>query len=274
MTRNTPAPHVGADGAPTAPNGDFYVGYLKVPPRLGGFLRWCVPSAIVAVLTLAWYVSRSQNNPGSGVWHADAQTLVGRIAATPYPMVRVLSGKPGSPIETVLLVSEGKHGGGERVAALDGRIARVRGSILERDGRRLLELADGEAVTPDDSLPAVDAARLAEPGASPTGASLGRVILRGEIIDPKCYLGAMKPGGGKTHKACAMLCISGGIPPMLVTRDAANNETFYLLATEDGRAANERVLDFVGDSVEVSGRLERHGDLLLLRVAADGMRRR
>jgi hypothetical protein len=84
----------------------------------------------------------------------------------------------------------------------------------------------------------------------------------------------MKPGGGKTHKACAMLCISGGVPPMLVTRDAAQNETFYLLATEEGRVANERVLDFVGDPVEVSGRLERHADLLLLQIPPDGVRRR
>jgi hypothetical protein len=84
----------------------------------------------------------------------------------------------------------------------------------------------------------------------------------------------MKPGGGKTHKACAMLCVSGGVPPMLVTRDAAGNETFYLLVTEAGGVANESVLDFVGDPVEVSGRLERHGDLLILRVAADGVRRR
>jgi hypothetical protein len=71
-----------------------------------------------------------------------------------------------------------------------------------------------------------------------------------------------------------MLCISGGVPPMLVTRDDARNETFYLLVTEEGGVANERVLDFVGDAVEVSGRLEQHGDLLLLRIAAGGVRRR
>ena len=84
----------------------------------------------------------------------------------------------------------------------------------------------------------------------------------------------MKPGGGKTHKACAMLCISGGVPPMLVTRDASKNETFYLLATDEGGVANERVVDFVGDPVEVSGQLERHGDLLVLRIAVEGVRRR
>ena len=67
---------------------------------------------------------------------------------------------------------------------------------------------------------------------------------------------------------------ASGVPPMFVTRDAAKNETFYLLATEEGGVANERVLDFVGDPVAVSGRLERHGDLLLLQVAEDGVRRR
>jgi hypothetical protein len=59
-----------------------------------------------------------------------------------------------------------------------------------------------------------------------------------------------------------------------MTRDATRNETFYLLATEEGGVANECVLDFVGDRVEVSGRLEQHGDLLILQIAADGVRRR
>ena len=83
----------------------------------------------------------------------------------------------------------------------------------------------------------------------------------------------MKPGGGKTHKACAMLCISGGVPPMLVTRDAGGHETFYLLATAEGGVANEMVLPFVGDLVEVSGRVERLGDLLVFLVPIGGVRR-
>jgi hypothetical protein len=100
-----------------------------------------------------------------------------------------------------------------------------------------------------------------------------RTTLIGEIIDPKCYLGAMKPGGGKTHKACAMLCIAGGIPPMLVTRDAQRQETFYLLTTYDGQMANGLVHPFVGDLVAVTGRLERHGDLLIFAITASEIRR-
>ena len=101
-----------------------------------------------------------------------------------------------------------------------------------------------------------------------------RITLRGEIIDPKCYLGAMKPGGGKTHKACAMLCLSGGIPPMFVTRDAQRRETFYLLTMVNGSAATETVLPFVGDPVAITGRVEQHGDLLIVRIGSNGVWRR
>ncbi len=278
MTETPPAPKVGADGTEMLSNGDFYVGYLKMPRRLAGFLRWCVPSAMVAALALAWYVSGAQNDPGDGIGHDDAQTLVGRISATPYPLIRVLSDRPGRPVETILLVSAGKHGGGERVAALDGRIARVSGTILKRDGRRLLELADGEALTPDGSLPAEDGARLAESAASPTGASLGRVMLRCEIIDPKCYSGAMKPGEGKTHKECAALCIAGGIPPMFVTVDTAGKRSYFLLADPaghalEGRMLHELVLPFVADAVEITGALEMRDDLAVLRIEPTSIRR-
>ena len=95
----------------------------------------------------------------------------------------------------------------------------------------------------------------------------------------------MKPGGGKTHKACAALCISGGIPPMFVTRDGNGQETFYLLTTAastrahepsmaDRGPANRLVLPFVGEAVEVEGRLERHGDLRALAIQPGGIRRR
>jgi len=252
-----------------AESSEFYVGYLKTPPAIAGFLRWMLPGLIVAGLAVAWFVSRSQNDPGDGVWHDDAQAFVGRIAAKPYPHIRVPSTEPGSPVETILLVSEGKHGGGERVTALDGRIARVRGTILERDGRRLLELSETDAVKVDESMADPEAGRLTAPNV----VALGAVTLQGEIIDPKCYSGAMKPGEGKAHKECATLCIAGGIPPMFVTLNASGKRNYYLLTDSNGQALDDRILPFVADAVEVSGTLERRDDLLVLRINPAGIRR-
>jgi hypothetical protein len=84
----------------------------------------------------------------------------------------------------------------------------------------------------------------------------------------------MKPGGGKTHKACAMRCIAGGIPPMLVTKDPSGRETFYLMVTADGGVANNLVYPFVGDRVDVTGSVEQQDDMLVLRVSAGSIRRK
>ena len=100
------------------------------------------------------------------------------------------------------------------------------------------------------------------------------MTLRGEIIDSKCYLGAMKPGGGKTHKGCAALCLSGGVPPMFVTRDAAGNETYYLLTDSEGKPMGKEAVDYVGDPVELTADLEQRGDLRVLKLAAADIRRR
>jgi hypothetical protein len=50
--------------------------------------------------------------------------------------------------------------------------------------------------------------------------SLGTQTLIGEIVDSKCYLGVMNPGALIPHRACAIRCISGGIPPVLLVRQS------------------------------------------------------
>ena len=102
--------------------------------------------------------------------------------------------------------------------------------------------------------------------------SAAPVTLRGEIVDPKCYLGAMKPGEGKTHKACAVRCISGGIPPTLVCWDASGKSTYYVLVDEDGEAANEVFLDVIGQPVEVTGTTYQLEDLVILQTSRSSVR--
>jgi hypothetical protein len=260
-----------ADSSPSSdspvPNADeFFIGWLPLPRRSARFLCPLVVLFLLAAGGTAAALAYFQRDPGPARSEEEVSTFDGVVFARPYPMLRL----PGEPPRTLLLVDGGKFGAARRIAqAGDGRAVRASGTLLHRDGRRLLELADG-----DEGLRPLTA----EEGRQLTHAAplllAETVTLKGEIIDPKCYLGAMKPGGGKTHKACAMLCISGGVPPMLVTRTAAGEESFYLLVTADGGAANDLVVPFVGDPVAVTGRLERDGDLLVLKIAPGGVLRR
>jgi hypothetical protein len=257
---------------------EFFIGWLPPPQKYVHFLRPVIGILLLVAGGMAATVAFLQRDPGSGQWDVDSpRTFDGIIYARPYAMIRVPGERPGDPPRTMLLVEEGKFGALLRVdrfvqGRAQGQAVRVSGTILHRDGRWMLELAKGE--TAMRRLTAEEERNLLPLGWPAPHVLAEQVTLSGEIIDPKCYLGAMKPGGGKTHKACAMLCISGGVPPMLVTRDPNKQETFYLLTAIDGGIANDPVLPFVSDPVEISGRLERHDDLLLLRIAKDGVRRR
>jgi hypothetical protein len=203
-------------------------------------------------------------------------TLRGVAFTKPYAMLRVPGEKPGDSPRTYLLVEDGKSGALPRVSTVvqgksGGVAVEVRGTVLHREDRWMLALEEGDSGM--RALTESEASELSFVGLAPPQVLAEAVTLRGEIIDPKCYLGAMKPGGGKTHKACAMRCIAGGIPPMLVVRAADKRETFYLLVTAEGGVANEAVYPFVGDRVELLGRLEQHDDLLLLKVSSNNIRR-
>jgi hypothetical protein len=243
---------------------ELYVGYLPVPPRQWRFLRRSVPTILWLLCGVCFLWARSQHSPGNAVWdQGQPVKLRGTIIARPYPLL-LTAGADGKP-ELVLLVEMGKHGGGQRAAALDGRPAIISGWPLHRDGRRMIELEPGEnAVAPDAGSGS---------GPIPVSRSEGRATLRGEIVDSKCFLGAMKPGEGKTHKECATLCIRGGIPPMFVTRDAAGSTTYYLLQSPDGGPIDPAIQPFIADPVELTGELSTWAGLNVLSVKPADIRR-
>jgi hypothetical protein len=243
---------------------EFYVGYLPGPSGYVRFLRRIVPVLILSTIIIGGLVIQAHNNPGDGVWDIDtSRTIEGVIDTMPYAMIRVAGEGASAPMQSILLVSEGKFGALDRVKPFAGQAVRVHGTVLSRKGRRLFELADGDAAI--DPLSAPDAPRAGQLN-RPAPESLGTMTLRGEIIDPKCFFGAMKPGEGKAHKECATLCISGGIPPMFLTRSRDGEMRFYLLAGVDGGPVGDEILPFVADSVEVDGTVERLGDLLILKI--------
>ena len=237
----------------------MYVGYRALPWGHSRFLRVFVPLALWGMAALSAVMVWAMRAPGPGVWESgDPRVWSGALRERPYPMLETGEG-------VFFLVELGKRGSQERVAGLDGRWVTVRGWLLEREGRRIIEMAPEE-----DGVVIDEAALVANPRAA--ARSLGETTLRGEIMDAKCYLGAMRPGDGAGHRACAALCVGGGIPPMLVTRDRAGRAAFHLITGAAGEPVNAWAARWVGQPVEVRGERVDLGGVEALRVGEDGVR--
>src|SRR5262249_34230834 len=122
-----------------------------------------------------------------------------------------------------------------------------KGERVFRGQDHMIELQPGtlRAVGPGEpAAPAVD---------------LGEAQLTGEIVDSKCYFGVMNPGNGKVHRDCAVRCISGGIPPAFLVRDA-NGQTATLLLVN----WKPDVLNHIAEPITIRGRLSRSSGRLTL----------
>lgn len=234
---------------------EFYVGYAARAPRGVARATLGVVSALVvlgAAVCLV-LVFGQQPFPKASFEYQQYRDFEGRLEASPYPALLVE--RPGSaqdrPSDSrYLLVAPGKHGAEPAVSGLVGHRVHLRGSLLYRDGQTMIELLPG-------SLQAVG-------GTQVTAAAetvLGPAVLAGELVDSKCYLGAMNPGRTKVHKDCAVRCLSGGIPAMLLT-----NDTLYLLVGADGRKLSRELREIAGEPVEVHGNVARYGETLILKA--------
>ena len=99
--------------------------------------------------------------------------------------------------------------------------------------------------------------------------STGVTALTGEIVDPKCYFGVMKPGEGKAHRSCAIRCLAGGIPPVL---HASDREEYFLIVNENWQPVNEEVLNLVGDQITITGKEIVWNDWKILKVNTADLR--
>jgi hypothetical protein len=108
--------------------------------------------------------------------------------------------------------------------------------------------------------------------AVPTLKALGEVNLAGEILASECGFGARRPSGGKVRKACASLCIRGGIPPAFIARGPGQKEALMIMIS-GGRAYGPDLLLLVGDPARLRGRVFRQGDLLVLDAPLAGIQR-
>jgi hypothetical protein len=70
--------------------------------------------------------------------------------------------------------------------------------------------------------------------------------LGGEILDSKCWFGAMQPSDSKVHKACASLCVRGDVPPAFFARGPAGQGALMIM-TAARRAHGPELLGLVAD---------------------------
>lgn len=241
-------------------NDEFYVGYLALPKRLRGTIAALVIVLGVLITFDAWLVATLQPDAGDGHWADTPSEFVGTLTRDPYPMLRV---NKGGVTKTYVIVSDEKRGAEAALAKFaNGASIKLSGFEVERAAIGMIQLAATE-------MTVADAPSVAEPPRE----IHGRITVKGEIVDSKCWLGVMRPGDGHIHKACASLCIRGGIPPMFVTR-AEGVPSVMLLTLADGRAIPpEQILDFVADSVSLSGIVEKRGDLTVFKADLDSLKR-
>jgi len=252
---------------------DFYVGWQKgMSKRNSSFLKKflipifiCIPFFVFAIVYFQNPFNKFKFNFGN------ITTITGTYYNTPIPMIIADQGSlPDSLSHDVVLVGYGKFGAKgiidaieEKQGALHGKKIELSGTLIYGDGKTCMELTEKEA-----SLKKVVTSPSSEP---PSSLTKEDISLSGEILDPKCYFGAMKPAEGKIHKSCAIRCISGGIPPILRRKSNKSNQ-YYILLDENGHAINKQVLPFVAEQVSVTGKTNKFSNWDILYVNIDNLK--
>lgn len=248
---------------------EFYIGWeAQAASGVGRFIRRALVALISIALLVAVVLAVSQRMIGEGAFEwGTVKMFAGTLRMKPYP--HLLVPRPGgaegqNQWSAYHLVAPWKFGLNPALtAAFDGQSVRLKGTLIYRGSQTMIEVVEGSIQSDNTST----AARL------PEVLSLGRQVLTGEIVDSKCFFGVMNPGQLTPHRACAIRCISGGIPPVLLVRRDPAPPLYFILVAADGRPVNQAVLDFVAEPVEITGDVERQGDLLVLRADPATFRR-
>lgn len=249
---------------------EFYIGWeAKAAPGISKATRRAVIALLAVAIMISICLAWEQRLIGAGVFEwGTTKTFSGIFRATPSP--HLLVARPGTlgaavSHSTYHLVAPWKFGLSQTaIADFDGKQVTLKGTLIYRGNQTMIE------TQPD----LITASTLQTAPLPIAAVPLGRQTLVGEIVDSKCFLGVMNPGQLTPHRACAIRCISGGVPPLLLVRQKKGPPIYLLLVSHEGKPVNQKVLDLVAEPVEITGEVERQGDLLILRANWDTIRRR
>ncbi len=242
---------IGNDSPKTKDN--FFIGWMdgldvNIKKSIS---RFVFPAILIGFVFLFSFTFSQRKIANSEYRYNEVAEYTGFVSNTPFPHILITKGKDifGNPVNEVLpLVNAWKFGADSLIDQWfkknNNGMATINGTIIIRDSVKAMELTNKEN---SFHQPKTQLSNF-----QPSIQKLGRVTIKGEIIDPKCYLGAMNPGEGKPHRSCAIRCISGGIMPM-ITYTENNQKKYAVLLGESGEKINNQVLDFVAEPVEITG---------------------
>lgn len=225
----------------------FFIGWSgrSVVPQLG-FLALVLLSLLLGFGALAFALGVTVDDPGGGNFTGD-KDITGVLVAEPYPMIVT-----DNDHHTVLLSGGGKRGVAAEARPLDGKHVHATGAGVKRGDRDLL-LVDRLQKLDGDAAPV-------------QRQPLGSWRLTGAICDGKCSLGVMRPGTTVVHKACANVCLIGGVPPVFITTTPVLGSRYLLMGDPQDHALPDAVRNYVAITTRLDGTLERIGDALVFRT--------
>ena len=79
-------------------------------------------------------------------------------------------------------------------------------------------------------------------------------------------MGVMRPGNTVVHKACANVCLIGGVPPIFIATTPVLGTRYLLMGDPENHALPDALRDYVAITARMEGTLERIGDALIFRT--------
>ncbi len=251
---------------------DFYIGWMpKAPNSFSNFIKKYLILLVVFIIVVSIALALSQRKFGTGTFEFGKLTEVkGIYFNQPVPSVKVINGKDiwgNVSYITFPLVGYGKQGADgiiadierEKAISIDKKEVTLKGTLLYNDGKTILQIDKNDS-------PLIIVGQTASAELLPQLQELGMQKIKGEIVDPKCYFGVMKPGEGKPHRDCAIRCILGGIPPVFHVQNVKGENNYYLVVGPNGKKMNEAVQDYVAEPAEIEARLVKYDDWIVMYV--------
>lgn len=244
---------------------EFYVGYSdELGPNTKRQIKRFVMGVVVVLVLGVTAFSLSQKPFVNSTFELGNETvLTGIYHEAPYPMLRIPVA--GKTYKNILLLGFGKSSVNpylnkikKEVVNLQGKEITIEGNLIYYNGKTLIQITD------DEKVHVKDPSFKSNP---PIKHKMGKATYMGEIVDPKCYFGVMKPGFGKIHRSCAIRCISGGIPPVFATKDKDGNTKYLLLTDLSGNRIHSQILNYIGKPAKITGSMEQLEDWDFLRIS-------